>query len=114
MTGWNIADVLNAVASQVPESPAVICGDRLLTCGSLIRAENVAQHLADAGGMARQDKVAQYLRNCPEYLESFVATLKAAMVPVNTNYRYGPAERAYLWTDAEVRTVSSRHVRRDD
>ena len=49
MTGWNIADVLDAVASQVPESPAVTCGDRLFTWREFdARAENVAQHSADA------------------------------------------------------------------
>ncbi len=47
----------------------------------------------------------QYLRNCPEYLESFVAALKASMVPVNTNYRYGPAELGYLWQDCDARAV---------
>jgi 3-oxocholest-4-en-26-oate---CoA ligase len=105
MAGWNIADVLDVVANEVPESPAVISGKRLFSWREFdTRAQNVAYHLA-ATGLTRQDKVAQYLRNCPEYIESFVAALKASMVPVNTNYRYGPAELTYLWTDAEARAV---------
>ena len=47
----------------------------------------------------------QYLRNCPEYLESFAAALKGSMVPVNTNYRYGPGELSYLWQDCDARAV---------
>ena len=54
---------------------------------------------------ARQDKVVQYLRNCPEYLESFAAALKGSLVPVNTNYRYGPEELSYLWRDCDARAV---------
>jgi acyl-CoA synthetase (AMP-forming)/AMP-acid ligase II len=105
MTGWNIADVLEAVAREVPESPALICGDRRFSWSELdTRAENVARHLHGAG-LRRQDKVVQYLRNCPEYLESFIAALKASLVPVNTNYRYGPAELTHLWDDADARAV---------
>jgi fatty-acyl-CoA synthase len=47
----------------------------------------------------------QYLRNGPEYLESFAAALKGSMVPVNTNYRYGPGELSYLWRDCDARAV---------
>ena len=33
-----------------------------------------------------------YLYNCPEYLESMFGLFKAALVPVNTNYRYSDDE----------------------
>jgi acyl-CoA synthetase (AMP-forming)/AMP-acid ligase II len=105
VTGWNIADVLEAVAEEVPESVAVIRGTRRFTWAELdARAERLAAHLVDSGA-ERQGKVVQYLRNCPEYIESMFAALKASLVPVNTNYRYRPAELAYLWRDAEARAV---------
>jgi 3-oxocholest-4-en-26-oate---CoA ligase len=105
VTGWNIADVLEAVAAEVPGSAAVICGGRRLTWATFdARAERLAAYLVDSG-VQRQDKVVQYLRNCPEYLESMFAALKASLVPVNTNYRYRPAELTYLWRDAEARAV---------
>jgi acyl-CoA synthetase (AMP-forming)/AMP-acid ligase II len=49
--------------------------------------------------------VAQYLRNRPEYLQSVFAAFKCGLVPVNTNYRYGPAELEYLWTNANCSAV---------
>jgi acyl-CoA synthetase (AMP-forming)/AMP-acid ligase II len=105
VTGWNIADVLEAVADEVPESAAVISGERQLTWAAFdARAECLAAYLVDSG-LHRQDKVVQYLRNCPEYIESMFAALKASLVPVNTNYRYRPAELVYLWRDAEARAV---------
>ena len=41
----------------------------------------------------------------PEYMEAMVATFKAAMVPVNTNFRYGPDEIRYLFDNADVEAV---------
>lgn len=105
MAGWNIADVLEVVADEVPDSLAVAQGERRLTWREFdARAQALATGLVEHG-LRRDDKVVQYLRNSPEYLESFVAALKASMVPVNTNYRYGPAELTYLWQDCDARAV---------
>ena len=60
-----------------------------------------ARTLIDRGA-AHQDKVAQYLYNCPEYLESMFAAFKAGLVPVNTNYRYADDELLYLWDNADA------------
>jgi acyl-CoA synthetase (AMP-forming)/AMP-acid ligase II len=65
----------------------------------------VSAALLDAG-LGHQEKVAQYLSNAPEYLESVFATWKAALVPVNTNYRYGEDEIVSLWDDADVAAVT--------
>ncbi len=59
---------------------------------------------SDAGAQ-HQDKVAQYLYNCPEYLESIFAAFKAGLVPVNTNYRYVDDELVYLWDNADAVAV---------
>jgi 3-oxocholest-4-en-26-oate---CoA ligase len=105
VTGWNIADTLEVVAQKVPESVAVIHGSRRLSWAELdARAERLAGYLVDHG-LKRQDKVAQYLHNCPEYIESMLGALKASLVPVNTNYRYRAAELTYLWRDAQARAV---------
>ena len=58
-----------------------------------------------AAGAQHQDKVAQYLYNCPEYLESMFGLYKAGLVPVNTNYRYTDDELAYLWDNADAVAV---------
>ena len=49
--------------------------------------------------------MACYLYNGVEYMETMVATFKAAMVPVNTNYRYGPEEIFYLFDNADAEAV---------
>jgi fatty-acyl-CoA synthase len=104
-SGWNFADVWEAVAERFPEAPALRHGPRHVSWRELDRrADGVAASLLDAG-LARQDKVALYLRNRPEYLESLFATFKAGLVPVNTNYRYGDDELACLWDRSETAAV---------
>ncbi len=58
-----------------------------------------------ADGPTGQPKLAAYLYNCPEYLESFLAAFKVGVAPINTNYRYGPEEIAYLFDNADAEAV---------
>src|SRR5438128_12637065 len=105
MADLNFADVWERIADAFGDAPAQIQGDRKLTWSEHDRrADGVAQALLDAG-VERQDKVAQYLYNGTEYLESLFATVKAGLVPVNTNYRYVDDELVYLWDNGDVAAV---------
>ena len=105
MTAWNFADVWETVADQLGEAPALVHGDQVRTWLELDRrADNVARWLLGAGA-AHQDKVALYLYNCPDYLETCFAAYKVGLVPINTNYRYADDELAYLWENADAVAV---------
>lgn len=105
MTGWNFADVWEIVAGRIPDATAQIHGDQRFTWAEFDRrADGIARFLLDAG-VTEQDKVAQYLYNGPEYLESVFAAYKAGLVPINTNYRYTDAELEYLWDNADAVAV---------
>ena len=94
MSGWNFADVWEVVADTLPDATAQVQGDRRYTWKEFDeRADGIGQWLLGIGA-GQQDKVAQYLYNCPEYLESIFGIWKAGTVPVNTNYRYGDEELA--------------------
>jgi 3-oxocholest-4-en-26-oate---CoA ligase len=100
-TNWNYADVWQTVAEAEPAAPALVQGDRRISWEELDhRADGVGRWLLDQG-VARQDKVALYLYNCPEYLEALFGIVKVAAVPVNTNYRYVDDELVYLWDNAD-------------
>ena len=105
MSGWNYAELWETVAAQIPDSPAQIQGERVVTWREFDqRANGVAHHLLEAG-VEEQDKIAQYLHNCPEYLESMFAAFKVGLAPVNTNYRYTDDELVYLWDNADAVAV---------
>ena len=104
-TGWNFADLWERVAEQIPDALAQQQGDRTYTWAEFNRRANgVAAALLQADS-AEQDKVAQYLYNSPEYLESVFAAFKAGNAVVNTNYRYAADELVYLWDNADATAV---------
>jgi len=105
MPGWNFADVWEVIAEQIPDAQAQVHGDRRVTWSEFDRRANgVAKVLLDRGA-AEQDKVAQYLYNGPEYIQSILASFKAGLVPLNTNYRYQDDELVYLWDNADCVAV---------
>jgi fatty-acyl-CoA synthase len=104
-TQWNLADVWETVAELMPGRPAQVCGSRSITWGEFDRRANaLALDLLDAG-LTQQSKVGAYLYSCPEYLETYVAAMKASMAPFNVNYRYGPDEVCYLLADADAEAI---------
>ncbi|MEX2393114.1 MAG: AMP-binding protein, partial [Actinomycetota bacterium] len=105
MSQYQFADIWEQIADAFPDAPAQVHGDRISTWREFDkRADGVAQTLIDLG-VSKQDKVAQYLYNCPEYLESLYGSVKASLVPVNTNYRYTADELVYLWDNADAVAV---------
>jgi fatty-acyl-CoA synthase len=105
MTDWNFADVYEAVAARVPDRPCQVQGDRVITWHAFDqRADALAADLL-AVGLTHQSKVAAYLHNGPEYLETYIAAFKGGFAPVNTNYRYGHDEIIYLFDNADAEAI---------
>jgi fatty-acyl-CoA synthase len=105
MSGWNFAEVWETVAELIPDAQAQVQGERRTTWREFDeRANGIANTLLQ-GGLVENDKVAQYLYNGPEYLESVFGTWKAGGAPVNTNYRYADDELVYLWDNADAVAV---------
>jgi 3-oxocholest-4-en-26-oate---CoA ligase len=95
-SGWNFATVWGAVAREVPDRVAIVCGDRTVTWRDFDdRAGRLASWL-HAQGVRPGDRVAVDLTNVPEYLEAFFAALKLGAAPVNVNYRYVADEVRYV------------------
>jgi fatty-acyl-CoA synthase len=105
MSNWNFADAYEAIAARIPDAPAQLAGDRVVTWSAWDRRANALAADLVASGLTHQAKVAAYLYNGTEYLEVYLGAWKAGMVPVNTNYRYGPDEVAYLFDNADAEAV---------
>jgi acyl-CoA synthetase (AMP-forming)/AMP-acid ligase II len=105
MPEWNFADAWEVVAEVAADRPAQRCGPRTVTWGQWDRRANALAADLLASGLGHQAKVAAYLYNGVEYLEVYHGAFKAGMVPVNTNYRYGPTEVAYLFDNADAEAV---------
>jgi len=99
------ADLWEEVAKARGDRAAQVQGTRRFSWTELDQRADALAATFLASGARRQDKVANYLYNCPEYMEAFFASLKAGLVPVNTNYRYRAEELAYLWGNADAVAV---------
>jgi len=105
VSAWTIADVWEAIAGMQPDHPALIQGERVISWGQFdARADALAAHLV-ASGVSHDAKVAAYLYNSAEYLETYYAAFKADLAPINTNYRYGGEELTYLFDNADAEVV---------
>ena len=104
-TDWNFADIYEAVAYTIPDRPCQNQGERVFTWAEFDRRADALAADFVAIGMGHQAKVACYLYNGPEYLETMTAAFKVSMAPVNTNYRYGAEEIVYLFDNADAEAV---------
>jgi acyl-CoA synthetase (AMP-forming)/AMP-acid ligase II len=96
----NWATLWEHIADTVPDAPALVCGTTRRSWSELDdRAARVAGLLGGAG-VGPGARVALYLYNSAEYIESYAGILKARAVPVNVNYRYVDDELAYLLRDS--------------
>jgi fatty-acyl-CoA synthase len=104
--GWNLADMLDAVARVVPgERPAIRFGEQLVTWAQLDARSNRVARAFIAMGHAPGERFAFLSRNHPGYIEGFVACLKSRLIHVNINYRYTVEEMAGVFEDAGVTGV---------
>jgi len=103
--GWNYADVWEFIAKAIPNSSAIIQNAQQISWRQFDENSSSLAALLEKNGIRPGDKVAQYLQNCPEYLQAVFACFKAGYVPVNTNYRYAEEEIVYLWDNADARAV---------
>ena len=103
---WNYGDILDAISPVLPaDAPAFIHGERIISWGETTRrTNNLARALIKRGSKPR-DKVAFYMRNRPEYVETLAAAFKARLTHVNVNYRYRPDEVFYIFDDSDAQTV---------
>ena len=102
----------NALLQQ-PASRAVIYRDRAYT---FAEAEPIIARLAGCLrelGVRRGDRVALALPNCAAFLFCYWATLRLGSVVVPVNYRLGPDELTFVFSDSEPTAVFLHDTLRD-
>jgi fatty-acyl-CoA synthase len=101
----HFATVWEAIADAIPERAALVHGETRRTWRELDdRAARLARALQEIG-VGPDSKVAQYLYNGNEYLESCFAAFKLGAVPINASHRYLEEELVYLLDNADVEVL---------
>ena len=92
-TDWNFADVWETCADVRGDAPALSQGPSAAR-GPISTAAQAAWRGSCSTPGSPPGQGGAVLYNGNEYLETVFAALKASLVPVNTNYRYGDEELA--------------------
>ncbi len=97
--------VWESIADAVPDGTAIVQGEVRRSWRDFeARAARLAGAL-ERLGVGRDARIAQYLYNGPEYLETCFAAFKLGAVPINVNYRYLEDELVYLVDNADAEAL---------
>lgn len=93
-------------AVRTPDKSAIelVSGPRR-TYAELHERTNRLAHALLAQNLSRGDRVALWLGNCLEYLDTYLACAKAGLVVVQINIRHKPAEARYQLEDSGARAL---------
>jgi len=97
---FNYSDLLDLVAREVPDRPAMICGDETLSYAEFARRASRLAAFLDHRGVRAGDTVALHMGNGPAYPIGLFAACRLGAVPFNVNYRYVGSELEYLYGNA--------------
>ncbi|MFG6637799.1 class I adenylate-forming enzyme family protein [Sulfitobacter sp. 1A12126] len=105
----NIASWLAASARRAPDAPALFQGTRpRASYGDLATtASAIGKGLSTRYGIAPGDRVALFLKNCPEYLEALFGIWWCGAVAVPVNAKLHPKEVAYILKNSGSRLLIS-------
>jgi len=105
----NLGELLEISAQKHAHRIAIVFGQKKISYKSLNELTGqIAAGLIELG-IKKQDKVALFLDNCPEFVISYFAILKAGAVVVPINYMFKMEEAKYILQDSEaVCLITSR------
>ena len=99
----NLATDFSESAQKHPQKAAIFFGEKEISYTDLLaRAQSVAAHLKNNLGVKAGDRVAIWLKNCPEFIEAVYGILFADAVVVPMNNFLKPAEAAYILNDGGI------------
>jgi long-chain acyl-CoA synthetase len=104
----NLAIAFSDCAEKHAQKTAIFYGDREISFAELhAQSLKVAAHLQNNLGVKPGDRVAIWLKNCPEFVAAVFGILHAGAVVVPVNNFLKPAEIAYILSDGGINVLIS-------
>jgi long-chain acyl-CoA synthetase len=105
MTPNNLGELLRASAKSHPNRTAIVFGSKKISYKTLNDlTDHIAAGLIDLS-IKEQERIAIFLDNCPEFVVSYYAVLKAGAVAVPINYMFKIEEARYILEDCGARCI---------
>ncbi len=107
----NLFAAFSSSAALHADKPAILWGEQQFTYRRLSeQASQVARRLQNTFGVQPGDRVAIWLRNCPEFVPVLFGILAAGAVVVPINNFLKPAELIYLLSDSGAKVIVSERA----
>ncbi len=98
----NLGELLSISAERHPHRTAIVFGQKKINYKTLnVLTDRIAAGLIDLG-IKKQDRVALFLDNCPEFVISYFAVLKAGALVVPINYMFKIEEAKFILEDSQA------------
>lgn len=102
----NLALAFGASARKNEPRTAIFWGDQQFSYGALLsRARDLSAHLQHEFGIQPGDRVALWLRNCPEFVPALYGILGAGAVVAPINNFLKPDEVTYILKDCGAKVI---------
>jgi long-chain acyl-CoA synthetase len=102
----NLATAFSNCAHKHAQKTAIFFGEKEISYAELLtQSQKVAAHLQTKFGVKPDDRVALWLKNCPEFVAGVFGILQAGAVVVPINNFLKPAEVSYILADGEIDVV---------
>jgi long-chain acyl-CoA synthetase len=102
MAPKNLGELLRISAQKHPHRTAIVFGQKKITYKTLNElTDHVAAGIIELG-IKKQERIALFLDNCPEFVISYFATLKAGYVVVPINYMFKIEEAKFILQHSEA------------
>ncbi len=99
----NLAFAFSVCAQKHSQKTAIYFGDKEISYADLLaQSQAVGAHLQSRLGIKPGDRVALWLKNCPEFVSSVFGILHAGAVVVPINNFLKPTEAAYILNDGGI------------
>ena len=98
----NLGELLSLSAQRHPHRTAIVFGQKKINYKTLnLLTDQIAAGLIDLG-IKREDRVALFLDNCPEFVIAYFAVLKAGALVVPINYMFKIEEAKFILEDSQA------------
>jgi long-chain acyl-CoA synthetase len=106
--------LFRAFCALHPENEAIVAGDERLTFGELDAISECAAHGLVARGIGKGDRVGIAMRNCPSWVVSYMAVLKAGGIAtlINGWWEAQEMEHALTLTDPKLIIADGSRAKR--
>jgi long-chain acyl-CoA synthetase len=110
----NLATAFTEAATKAPEKTAIYWGESEIHYGAIQKQSiQLASWLQTSLGVQTGDRVAIWLKNCPEFVTAIFGILQAGAVVVPINNFLKPQEVAYILQDSDIKVLISEEALRE-